>query len=128
VNHTALPADRTPAGLAAWRHALERIAAAPNAVLKISGLGQSDQTWPLKSNEAVIRDAISIFGVTRCMFASNYPVDSLCASYDTIVATFARAISDRPSSEQRALWHDNALRIYRLVQPNEIPRTPATRS
>ena len=114
VNHTGLPADRSPAALAAWRHALEQIAAAPNAALKISGLGRPDHTWPVTSNAALIRDAISIFGPTRCMFASNYPVDSLCATYDTIVTTFTAAISNRSSTEQRALWHDNAIRIYRI--------------
>ena len=123
VNHTGLPVDRSATGLRAWRHALERVATAPNVGLKISGLGHSDQTWPA-GNEAVIRDAIAIFGVTRCMFASNYPVDSLCATYETIVATFTRAVGDRPPAEQRALFRDNALRIYRMRGLDGPPKPP----
>jgi len=48
------------------------------------------------------------------MFASNYPVDSLVASYGTIVEGFLAAIADRPPEEQRMLLISNARRIYRL--------------
>ena len=114
VNHTALPADRSPEGLAAWRRNLEIVAAEPNVALKISGLGRPGLSWTLEGNGPVIRDAISIFGPDRCMFASNYPVDSLVGSFDDIFACFLAAISDRPPAEQRMLVHDNARRIYRL--------------
>src|SRR5207237_6225953 len=75
VNHTGLPADRTPDGLEAWRDALETVASVPNVALKISGLGQAYGAWSYASNRRVVRDAITIFGVERCMFASNFPVD-----------------------------------------------------
>jgi predicted TIM-barrel fold metal-dependent hydrolase len=48
------------------------------------------------------------------MFAGNFPADSLCASYETVLATFELAIADRPPDERRALLHDNAVRIYRI--------------
>lgn len=114
VNHTGLPVDRTPDGLTAWRRALKTMAAVPGASIKISGLGRHDQTWPAASNVAVIREVIEIFGVARCLFASNFPVDSLCASYDTIVETFLEAIAERSPGDRRALLHDNATRIYRI--------------
>ncbi len=114
INHTGLPADRSPEGLAAWRRALEQVAAAPNVAIKISGLGQPGRPWTVEANAPVIRDAIAIFGVERCLFASNYPVDSLVASYGTILSGFIAAIADRPAAEQRRLLHDNAERIYRL--------------
>jgi predicted TIM-barrel fold metal-dependent hydrolase len=62
----------------------------------------------------VIREAISIFGPARCLFASNYPVDSLCASFESIFDGFREAVADLPPAQQRALFHDNAIRIYRL--------------
>ena len=114
INHTGLPSDRSPEGLAAWRRALEQVAAAPNVALKISGLGQPGRPWTVEANAPVIRDAIAIFGVDRCLFASNYPVDSIVASYGTILRGFLAAIADRPDAEQRKLLHDNAERIYRL--------------
>jgi predicted TIM-barrel fold metal-dependent hydrolase len=116
VNHTGLPADRNEPALAAWRRALETVAAEPNVAIKISGLGARNQTWPAASNHRVIRETIEVFGVDRCLFASNFPVDSLCADYDTIVATFTSAIAELPLPAQRALLHDNAARIYRVEQ------------
>jgi len=114
INHTGLPADRSAPALAAWRAALERVAVSPNVALKISGLGLPDGSWNAVSNRAVIRDAIAIFGWQRCLFASNYPVDSLVASFDAIAGQFLDAIADRPEGEQCALLHDNAVRLYRL--------------
>ena len=53
-----------------------------------------------------------LFGADRCMFASNFPVDSLCASFATIFAGFRAIVRDLPAAEQRALFRDNAIRIY----------------
>ena len=114
VNHTGLPADRSADGIEAWRDALEAVAAEPNVALKISGLGQADHTWPYASNRRIVRDAITIFGVERCMFASNFPVDSLCADYATIFAGFRRFVEDFTPEDQARLFHDNARRLYRI--------------
>ena len=114
INHTALPSDRSPEGLAAWRKALGVVAAAPNVAIKISGLGDPPRAWTVEANAPVIRDAIAIFGADRAMFASNYPVDSLVATYDEIAAGFISAIGHLPVEDRRKLLHDNAQRIYRL--------------
>jgi predicted TIM-barrel fold metal-dependent hydrolase len=114
LNHTGLPADRSARGLAGWRAAMQTLAQCANVSVKISGLGQPGRSWTLESNGPIIRDTIAIFGVDRCMFASNYPVDKLCAPLQTIFAGFHAAVSERPHAEQSKLFHDNALRIYRL--------------
>lgn len=114
LNHTGLPADRSAEGLAGWRKAMEGLAAQPNTFAKISGIGLGDATWPVEGNRRIVRETIRIFGVDRCMFASNFPVDSLVASYDTIFDGFKSFVADLPRAEQEALFHDNAVRIYRL--------------
>jgi predicted TIM-barrel fold metal-dependent hydrolase len=48
------------------------------------------------------------------MFASNFPVDGLCASFDTIFAGFDAITRGFTLAERRALFHDNATRIYRM--------------
>jgi predicted TIM-barrel fold metal-dependent hydrolase len=93
---------------------MEQVAHCPNVAVKISGLGQRGLPWTPEANVPVIRDTIAIFGSDRCMFASNFPVDSLVANYETILAGFVAAIADRPDAERRQLLHDNAQRIYRL--------------
>ena len=114
INHTGLPADRSPEALAAWRKALERAAAQPNVALKISGIGLPGRPWTVATNGPVIRDAIAIFGVDRAMFASNFPVDSLVGDFDTIFSGFLAATSDLSEDDRRKLFHGNAARIYRL--------------
>ena len=114
LNHTGLPADRSAQGLAGWRRALASLAAEPNVALKISGLGQPGRPWTVAANGPIVRDAIAIFGVERCMFASNFPVDGLCADFDTIFSGFKTIVQGFAAAEQRRLFHDNALRIYRL--------------
>ncbi|HTO12767.1 MAG TPA: amidohydrolase family protein [Candidatus Binatia bacterium] len=115
INHTALPADRSAAALAAWRRALETAAARPNVAIKISGLGRPDKSWPVEGNRQIVRDTIAIFGAARCMFASNFPVDGLCIGYRALFDAFKAFVADRPEAERRALFHGNAARIYRIA-------------
>ena len=114
VNHTGLPSDRSAAGLEAWREALTRVAQQPNTAVKISGIGTPGTPWSVQHNRRVVNDAIAIFGVERCMFASNFPVDRLCGDFATIMGGFMAIVSDFTDADQRRLFHDNAVRFYRL--------------
>ena len=119
INHTGLPADRGEEGLKAWRAALEGVAARPNVALKISGLGLPGRPWSVADNGPVVRDAIAIFGAGRCLFASNFPVDSLVAAFSTIFSGFREITGDLADDAVAGLFHDNAVRIYRLDQQDE---------
>jgi predicted TIM-barrel fold metal-dependent hydrolase len=114
LNHTGLPADRSPEGLSAWRKALELVAACENVALKISGLGRPGLPWTVEANAPVIRSAIAVFGADRCIFASNYPVDSLAGSFREIFSGFRNSVFDLGARARAKLFHDNATRIYRL--------------
>jgi len=114
LNHTGLPSDRSPEGLAGWRAAMKLLAANSNAAVKISGLGQRDKPWTVADNRPVVLDTIDIFGVDRCMFASNFPVDSIVADFSTIYDGFAEIVSGFSPEEQSALFVDNARRLYRI--------------
>ena len=67
-----------------------------------------------RANGPVIRDTVSIFGSDRCLFASNYPVDSLVASFDTIVEVMRAALSDHSAEDRAQIFSGNAVRLYRL--------------
>jgi predicted TIM-barrel fold metal-dependent hydrolase len=117
VNHTALPADRSAEGIAAWRAAVRLAAQCPNIAMKISGLGVRSQPWTVQANRGIVLAAIEAFGVARCMFASNFPVDGLCASFDQIFDGFAAIVQDLGDAERRALFRDNAMRLYAIPSP-----------
>jgi predicted TIM-barrel fold metal-dependent hydrolase len=112
LNHAGLPSDRSAEGVAGWRAAMVQLAGAPNVMVKISGIGQPGQPWTAAANRQIILTTIDLFGIDRCMFASNFPVDSLCATFTEIFAGFAAIVSDFTASEQKALFADNAMRIY----------------
>lgn len=114
LNHAGLPADRSAEALTGWKRALRTLAACPNAAIKISGLGVPGARWTPDLNREIVLSAIDIFGVPRAMFASNFPVDSLCASFDEIYSGFREIAQSLSALEQRALFHDNALRIYAM--------------
>lgn len=113
LNHTGLPADRGPDGLAGWRAAMEEFAAEANTAVKISGLCVPGERWTPALQREVVLATIDIFGAGRCLFASNFPVDSLWATYDEIFDGFRAITADLPAADRRALFHDNAMRIYR---------------
>ena len=93
---------------------MHSIASYPNVVTKLSGLGTflrkcSPELW-----RPVIRETVGIFGPERCMFGSNFPIESLWSSYSNVVAATVAGLDDLSQSERRGVMHDNALRIYRL--------------
>jgi predicted TIM-barrel fold metal-dependent hydrolase len=114
LNHAGLPADRSADGIAGWKRALRLLAGCPNAAIKISGIGVPGMRWTPEANREVVLSAIEIFGGARAMFASNFPVDRLCASFDEIYSGFRAIVADFSALEQRALFHDNAIRIYAM--------------
>jgi predicted TIM-barrel fold metal-dependent hydrolase len=105
LNHTGLPLDPEISG---WKNAIAALAACPNVTVKISGLGR------VTRKREVILSTIDTFGTARAMFASNFPVDGLCATFHEIYSGFDEATRDFAEKERRALFHDNAARIYRM--------------
>lgn len=117
LNHTGFPWDRSEEGLAAWRIGMEVIAREPNVHLKVSEFGLKDQPWDYESNRRIVLDALSIFGVERCMFATNFPVAGLRVPYDTLVHSMKRMLAPYSADERDRFFVRNAVDFYRLPDP-----------
>ncbi|WP_043531972.1 amidohydrolase family protein [Litchfieldella xinjiangensis] len=117
INHTGLPADRSEEGLRGWRQAMTVVAQQPNVAVKISGIGVPDSSWTVEQNRRVVLETIDCFGVERCMFASNFPVDSLVGSFATIFDGFMTITESFSEAERLKLFHDNARDFYRIDLP-----------
>jgi predicted TIM-barrel fold metal-dependent hydrolase len=107
INHAGMPHNDE---LRPWRAAMAALARCTNIAVKISGLGNLTRD----AKRTVVLELIELFGVHRAMFASNFPVDSLRASFNEIYSTFDQITRDFPEDARRALFHDNAVRIYRM--------------
>ena len=114
LNHTGFPWDRSEAGLDMWRSGMQALAACPNVVTKISCLCLLDGAWRLEENRPIVLETIAMFGAERCMFASNFPVDRLRASYDMIYDSFKTIAADLPRADQEQLFSKTATSFYRI--------------
>jgi predicted TIM-barrel fold metal-dependent hydrolase len=113
---------------AAWKQAVGRIAAFPNVTMKLGGLtmktvgfGFHERAKPPSSQELAdayrpyFETCIDLFGVDRCMFQSNFPVDKAGCSYPVLWNAFKRVTASYSGAEKRALHCATAARVYRLT-------------
>ncbi len=113
LNHAGLPSDRSADGLASWHAAMAGFADQPNVRVKISGLGQRGKPWRVLDNRWIVEEIVAMFGAERAMFASNFPVDSLCASFDTIYSGFKEIAARYPKGDQERLFCGTARSVYK---------------
>jgi predicted TIM-barrel fold metal-dependent hydrolase len=93
---------------------MARFASSANVRVKISGLGQRGRAWSADDNRWIVEEIVAMFGAERAMFASNFPVDSLCGSFDTIFSGFKQIASRYSEAEQRRLFCDTARDTYQI--------------
>jgi len=114
LNHTGMPVERGPVAIQGWRDGMRQLAARQNVAVKISGLGMTQPKWTAESIRPFVLDTIDYFGVERCMFASNFPVDGLFSDFGTLFDAYRAITASFSADEQGLLFHDNAARIYRI--------------
>lgn len=114
LNHTGMPHDLSVDGFAEWRNGMESLADCANVSVKISGLGMMFHDWTQDLIRPFVHQTIEMFGSRRCMFASNFPVDGMYSSYDTLWSAFRDIVADRSSADHMALFQETAERIYRI--------------
>ncbi|WP_172327900.1 amidohydrolase [Mangrovicoccus sp. HB161399] len=115
LNHCGSPADRSAAGMADWAAGLARLGACPNVCLKISNPVAYDHDWTGESLGAVIGTCLDAFGPQRSLFGSDLPVSGLQAEFGALLDVYRSRLSVLPEADQRAFFHDTAVRIYRIA-------------
>ena len=114
---------------AQWRSSILQLAACPNVVAKLGGLGMRQCGFdfheaPRPPSSSQLADAwrpyvetcVEAFGVGRCMFESNFPVDQLSCSYLVLWNAFKRIAAGCSAEEKASLFAGSAARVYRLDQ------------
>jgi L-fuconolactonase len=112
---------------AEWKPALAELARCQNVVAKVggiqmvvNGLGWHERERPptsddlLEANRDWYLYTIEQFGPERCMFESNFPVDRLSCSYTALWNQFKKLTQAFSPDERTAMFHDTAMRVYRL--------------
>jgi predicted TIM-barrel fold metal-dependent hydrolase len=114
VDHAGFPSRRDDDYFQMWKRGMEEVAGAPNAVVKISGLGMGDPKWTVDSLRPWVETCIDVFGVERSFFGTNWPVDRLFSAYGDVVDAYAAIIDGYSEADQEALFSKNAERIFRV--------------
>ena len=134
LNHLGGPLAIGPYGRAReqaradWRASMRLVAACPNVVLKVGGIGMDvyfATGWaaadvPPGSEEVAanwgddVRFCIDTFGPDRCMFESNFPVDRQTLTYPVLWNALQIMAAGYTDTEQDALFSGTATRAYRL--------------
>jgi predicted TIM-barrel fold metal-dependent hydrolase len=114
LQHAGMLEDLSREGRAEWRAGMGRLAACPNVVSKLSGLGTFLHRNDPAHVAGVVRETVRIFGADRCLFGSNFPIEKLWTSYGALVEAYRKAAASLPEHEQQAILHDVAMRVYRI--------------
>ena len=114
INHAGTPRKRDAEYLLNWRNGLKMLAKTSNTVMKISGLGMFDQQWTTESIKPLVLDCIEIFGIERCFFSTNFPVDKKYSSYEKVWNSYFEITKDFSIEEKEMLFFKNAEKYYRI--------------
>lgn len=114
LEHLGLPPLDDAAGMETWRQGMHALAAVDHACLKISALGEFAAHRPTITLRSLVLEAIDMFGVDRCMFGSNYPVDKVSTPYDAFWSALDEITNSFTEDERNRLFNGNARRFYRI--------------
>jgi len=102
-----------------WEKGLEKVANAGGgrAMCKISGLYAHIKAAenPPEKIAPLVRKTIALFGWNRVMFAGDWPVVNLGASFAIWTSAVKEIVRSDPPDDQRRLFHDNAVKFYGLA-------------
>lgn len=134
LNHIGAPLGVGPyAGkrdevVGAWSRGIAELAQCPNVVVKLGGVGslRSGYDWHERAVKPsslelaqilrpYIEHCIDSFGVERCLFESNFPVEKASNTYVNLWNAFKRITATYSAGERAGLFHDNAVRLYRIA-------------
>ena len=93
---------------------MQSLAENENFVCKISGLGMFNPNWTIISTEYFILKTIEIFGIDRCMFGSNFPVDKIFNTFDNYWNSYFEIVKNFSKDEHNKIFLKNAEKFYRI--------------
>jgi len=96
-----------------WKQGMQELATRPNVMCKVSGIVvTANKDWKPNDLAPNINFTLDTFGEDRVMFAGDWPVCTLRASFADWVNALKQIVKDRPIAFQKKLFHDNAAKFY----------------
>lgn len=109
--HAGSPHDHSAKGLDDWADKLRRLSDLPQVTCKLSGLGMFQHDWRIEDFRPIIETCLDQFGPDRCMYGSNFPVDSLYSDYATLADAHRTIV---PETMRHKVFRETAAGFYSL--------------
>ena len=115
LDHLAKPAIRDE-NLGSWAADIRKLASLPNVMCKLSGLvTEADwKRWTPEQLRQCIDVAFECFGPDRLMFASDWPVCTVAASYSRVIEIVTEYLKPFSQQIRDAVLGGNAQRFWDL--------------
>lgn len=114
VEHTGWPRNDSDGERTLWEQGIDALAClGANVSCKLSGLAMPLGSMSARALTPWLEYAIDAFGVDRCFFASNFPVDGMHGSFDELYTTYAAVAAGLDADSRDKLFAANAERVYR---------------
>jgi L-fuconolactonase len=114
IEHTGWPRSSSDEERDLWRDGIDALAGlGDNVVCKLSGLAMPLESMSVDAFAPWLEYAIESFGIDRCMFASNFPVDSMYGTFDELYAVFSAVTAGLDRASRLKLFAGNAESVYR---------------
>jgi len=115
VEHAGWPRSDDSEEFELWRRGISALAGLGDHVhCKLSGLAMPLHSMDAGALRPWIDHCLASFGVDRCMFASNFPVDAMHGTFDELYSGFDAVTSDLGAADRDRLFATNAERLYRI--------------
>ena len=116
INHSLSPLKFDNESLEDWRKKIKLLSDHENIIIKLSGFGEFNPSWTEETIKPLILYSIDKFGIDRCMFGTNFPVDKFLSSsiYTDYWNSYYNIVKNFSSNENNKLFYINAEKYYKI--------------
>ena len=113
--HAGMLEGNTPREREPWLEGMKRLAEYSNLFVKLSGQGTFIHAVDRDFIADVVRECLRLFGSTRCMFGSNFPIEKIWTDYETLFGTYQQVLDEYSAEVREDVFGKTAARLYRLT-------------
>ena len=116
INHSLSPLKFDNESLEDWRKKITLLSDHENIIIKLSGFGEFNPSWTEETIKPLNLYSIDKFGIDRCMFGTNFPVDKFLSPsiYTDYWNSYYNIVKDFSINEKNKLFYINAEKYYKI--------------
>ncbi|MBA31545.1 MAG: amidohydrolase [Chloroflexi bacterium] len=99
-----------------WLNDLRKISSIDNVFCKLSGMitEANHADWNVDDLRPYVHHVLSLFGVDRVMFGSDWPVSTLAGEYNQVKKSFEEILIELDTPSKNKIFGENAQSFYKI--------------